>query len=53
MRDQYVVCPELSYRKLIQEMPSPAAISRVIAFSRASRESVRTPESARLEGGCE
>ena len=48
MRDQYVVCPELSYRKLIEEMPLPAANSRVNAFSRAPRESVRTPESARL-----
>ena len=53
MRDQYVVCPELSYRKLTEEMPLPAGISRVNAFSRPSRESASTSESASLEGDCE
>jgi hypothetical protein len=53
MRDQYVVCPELSYRKLTQEKPLPAAISRVEAFSRTTRDSAGTTDSVRLQGGCE
>jgi hypothetical protein len=55
-RDQIVVLPELTYKKLTVDTPSLAAASRVVRRLRHRSKlarALRIPPAARMEGGCE